>query len=168
LRRRSRNSSKGAFPVRHSDQSCQYRSHRYVEKLRAHGLPARGCGVLGAAAPRRGGSGRLAPGRRPFRKSFRSFAVGKTLRLNGARLERGGGFPLLTWLDGGQGAGRLIPEGSAAMLAKQARFYEVRERAGTGEASFAKLVLKSQNFGYFYTKLLQFFLKFDTFYTKLY
>jgi transposase InsO family protein len=31
---------KGAFPVHHSDCGCQYCSHRYVEKLRDHGLPA--------------------------------------------------------------------------------------------------------------------------------
>jgi transposase InsO family protein len=30
--------SKGTFPVHHSDRGCQYCSHRYVEKLRAHGL----------------------------------------------------------------------------------------------------------------------------------
>jgi transposase InsO family protein len=29
---------KGAFPVHHSDRGCQYCSHRYVEKLQAHGL----------------------------------------------------------------------------------------------------------------------------------
>jgi transposase InsO family protein len=28
----------GAFPVHHSDCGCQYCSHRYVEKLKAHGL----------------------------------------------------------------------------------------------------------------------------------
>jgi transposase InsO family protein len=31
---------KGAFPVHHSDRGCQYCSHRYVEKLRDHGLAA--------------------------------------------------------------------------------------------------------------------------------
>ncbi|MDR2743228.1 MAG: hypothetical protein LBB98_13910 [Treponema sp.] len=29
---------KGAFPVHHSDCGCQYCSHRYVEKLNAHGF----------------------------------------------------------------------------------------------------------------------------------
>jgi transposase InsO family protein len=29
----------GAFPARHSDRGCRYCSHRYVEKLRARGLP---------------------------------------------------------------------------------------------------------------------------------
>jgi transposase InsO family protein len=28
----------GVFPVHHSDRGCQYCSHRYVEKLKAHGL----------------------------------------------------------------------------------------------------------------------------------
>jgi transposase InsO family protein len=28
----------GAAPVHHSDRGCQYCSHRYVEKLKAHGL----------------------------------------------------------------------------------------------------------------------------------
>jgi transposase InsO family protein len=28
----------GSFPVHHSDRGCQYCSHRYVEKLKAHGL----------------------------------------------------------------------------------------------------------------------------------
>jgi transposase InsO family protein len=29
---------KGALPIHHSDRGCQYCSHRYVEKLQAHGL----------------------------------------------------------------------------------------------------------------------------------
>jgi transposase InsO family protein len=29
---------RGVFPVHHSDRGCQYCSHRYVEKLKAHGL----------------------------------------------------------------------------------------------------------------------------------
>jgi transposase InsO family protein len=28
----------GAFPVHHSDRGCQYCPHRYVEKLKNHGL----------------------------------------------------------------------------------------------------------------------------------
>jgi transposase InsO family protein len=31
---------KGMFPVRHSDRGCQYCPHRYVDRLRARGLPA--------------------------------------------------------------------------------------------------------------------------------
>jgi transposase InsO family protein len=31
----------GVFPVHHSDRGCQYCSHRYVEKLKAHGLSIR-------------------------------------------------------------------------------------------------------------------------------
>jgi transposase InsO family protein len=33
----------GALPVHHSDRGCQYCSHRYVKKLKAHGLAISRC-----------------------------------------------------------------------------------------------------------------------------
>jgi transposase InsO family protein len=38
LDRALRELPKGALPIHHSDRGCQYCSHRYVEKLQAHGL----------------------------------------------------------------------------------------------------------------------------------